>query len=44
MADRPLIWSEEALADLDRIWCYYEQVAGRNTAEKITRQIDRASP
>ena len=33
------IWSPEALSDLDEIWSYYEQVAGRNTALKIIRQI-----
>jgi toxin ParE1/3/4 len=33
------IWSPEALADLDEIWNYYERVAGRNTAEKIAREI-----
>ena len=44
MADsRPLIWSPEARADLDRIWGYYDQTAGRNTAEKIVRQIGRAA-
>jgi toxin ParE1/3/4 len=34
------IWSPEAIADVDTIWSYYERVAGRNTAEKITREID----
>jgi toxin ParE1/3/4 len=34
------IWSPEAILDLDEIWTYYERVAGRNTAEKIVRQID----
>ncbi|QXX76040.1 type II toxin-antitoxin system RelE/ParE family toxin [Methylovirgula sp. HY1] len=33
------IWSPEALADVDEIWNYYERVAGRNTAEKIVREI-----
>lgn len=36
---RSAIWSPEALTDLDEIWNYYEQVAGRNTAEKIIREI-----
>src|SRR6202035_97749 len=34
------IWSPEALIDLDEIWNYYARVAGRNTAEKILREID----
>jgi len=39
---RPAIWSPESRTDLDGIWHYYEQVAGRNTAEKIARQIGQA--
>ena len=38
---RAAIWSPEAIADLDAIWMYYEPVAGRSTAEKIAREIDR---
>ncbi len=38
---RPAIWSPEAIADLDTIWRYYENVAGRSTAEKIAREIDQ---
>jgi toxin ParE1/3/4 len=33
------IWSPEALRDVDEIWNYHERVAGRNTAEKIAREI-----
>ena len=33
------IWSPEAIADINEIWNYYERVAGRNTAEKIAREI-----
>ena len=33
------LWSPEALTDLDEIWNYYERVAGRDTAEKIVREI-----
>ena len=33
------IWSPEAIADVDEVWNYYERVAGRNTAEKIAREI-----
>jgi plasmid stabilization system protein ParE len=36
---RAAIWSPEALADFDHIWNHYEGVAGRNTAEKIAREI-----
>jgi len=39
---RPVIWSPEALADLDAIWNYYVRVAGRNTADKIGREIGKA--
>jgi plasmid stabilization system protein ParE len=34
-----IIWSSDARTDLDRIWDYYEDVAGWNTAEKISREI-----
>jgi toxin ParE1/3/4 len=40
--ERRVIWSADALADLDGIWTYYVQVAGRNTADKIIRQIGQA--
>jgi plasmid stabilization system protein ParE len=36
------IWSPESLADLDGIWNYYLQIAGRNTADKIVREIGEA--
>jgi len=41
MAERKriVVWSPNALADLDGIWDYYVQVAGHNTAEKIVREI-----
>jgi toxin ParE1/3/4 len=35
------VWSPEALRDVDEIWNYYERIAGRTTAEKIAREIDR---
>jgi plasmid stabilization system protein ParE len=38
------IWSPEALVDLGEIWNYYERVAGRNTAEKIAREIGAGLP
>jgi toxin ParE1/3/4 len=34
-----IIWSSDAHTDLHRIWDYYEEVAGWNTAEKISREI-----
>jgi toxin ParE1/3/4 len=40
---RPVIWSPEARADLNGIWDYYEEVAGRTTAEKVSRNIIRSS-
>jgi toxin ParE1/3/4 len=39
---RPVVWSPEARADLEEIWTYYAQVAGRHTANNITRQIGGA--
>jgi hypothetical protein len=36
---RPIDWSREARADLSEIWNYYVNVAGRNTADKIVREI-----
>jgi hypothetical protein len=36
---RPIDWSPEARADLSEIWNYYVSVAGRNTADKIVREI-----
>jgi toxin ParE1/3/4 len=36
---RTALWSPEALDDRERLWDYYVSVAGRNTAEKILREI-----
>ena len=36
---RAVLWSPEALADLEEIWTYYAQVAGLRTADEITRRI-----
>jgi plasmid stabilization system protein ParE len=36
---RSAVWSPEALADFDHIWNYYQSAAGKNTAEKIVREI-----
>ena len=38
---RPVIWSPDALADLDAIWNYYVRVAGPNTADKVGREIGK---
>lgn len=37
----PAIWSPEALADLDHLWDYYAQIAGRTTADRIVREIEK---
>lgn len=36
-----VIWSAEALDDIDRLWTYYAGTAGRVTADKLLREIDR---
>jgi len=35
----PALWSPEALDDIDLLWNYYAEVAGRPTADKIVREI-----
>jgi toxin ParE1/3/4 len=37
-----LLWSPEALDDIDRIWDYDVQAAGRVTADKILREVAKA--
>jgi toxin ParE1/3/4 len=41
MAERkpPVVWSPEALTDIDQLWNYYASVAGRGTADRILREI-----
>jgi toxin ParE1/3/4 len=40
MADkRPVLWSAEALNDIDHLWDYYADLAGRITADKVLRGI-----
>ena len=41
MAERkpPIVWSPEALNDIDQLWNYYASVAGRETADRILREI-----
>jgi toxin ParE1/3/4 len=34
-----VIWSLEALDDIDRLWDYYAGTAGRVTADRILREI-----
>jgi toxin ParE1/3/4 len=36
-----IIWSPEALDDIDRLWVYYAGTAGRATADKILREVGR---
>jgi plasmid stabilization system protein ParE len=35
----PVLWSRDALDDIDRLWDYYASAAGRATADKVLRQI-----
>jgi toxin ParE1/3/4 len=35
----PILWSPEALDDIDRLWDYKARTAGRATADKIIREI-----
>ena len=37
-----IIWSPEALVDIDRLWDYYAEAAGRGTADRILREIAKA--
>ena len=37
-----VLWSPEALADIDHLWEYYVQAAGRGTADRILREIAKA--
>jgi toxin ParE1/3/4 len=38
-SNKPLIWSPEAIADLEGIWDFYVEAAGQRTAEKMVREI-----
>jgi toxin ParE1/3/4 len=44
MAERSsaVIWSPEAVADIEHLWEYYAQAAGRGTADRILREIAKA--
>src|SRR4030081_1535141 len=35
----PILWSPEALDDIDHLWDYYARAAGPVTADKIIREI-----
>ena len=37
-----ILWSPEALDDIDRLWDYYVHAAGRVTADKILREVAKA--
>jgi toxin ParE1/3/4 len=41
MAERkpPVVWSPEALNDIDQLWDHYAGIAGRGTADRILREI-----
>jgi toxin ParE1/3/4 len=36
-----VVWSPEALDDIDRLWTYYAVTAGRVTADKVLREVGR---
>jgi toxin ParE1/3/4 len=38
---RPVLWSSDAIADLNGIWDYYARAAGSNTAGNILREIGK---
>jgi len=38
-----ILWSPEALDDIDHLWDYYVHAAGRVTADKILRELRRPS-
>jgi len=37
-----ILWSPEALDDIDHLWDYYVHAAGRVTADKILREVAKA--
>ena len=41
-AERPVVWSSTALADLADLWSHYATVAGRLTADKTVRDVGEA--
>src|SRR5581483_4447331 len=44
MEDKPpVLWSPEALADVDHIWDYYAEIAGRTVADNLLRDIAKVA-
>jgi toxin ParE1/3/4 len=39
---RPVLWSLEALSDLDRLWDYYAGLSGQTVADRIIREVAKA--
>ena len=37
-----ILWSLEALDDIDRLWDYYVHAAGRVTADNVLREVAKA--
>src|SRR6202008_4016257 len=37
----PVIWSPEAIDDIDHLWDYYADVAGHAAADRLLREIAR---
>jgi toxin ParE1/3/4 len=35
----PILWSPEALSDIDGLWDYHARTAGSATADKVLREI-----
>ncbi len=44
MAERrsAVIWSPEAVADIEHLWEYYAEAAGRGPADRILREVAKA--
>ena len=36
-----IVWSPEALEDIDLLWAYYASTAGHATADKLLREVGR---
>jgi plasmid stabilization system protein ParE len=39
---RPVVWSSNAIADLNDAWSHYVKIAGRLTADKTVRDVGAA--
>jgi toxin ParE1/3/4 len=44
MAERkpPVLWSLEALGDVDRLWDYYAKLSGQTIADRVIREVAKA--